>query len=72
VTPYPMYINYVEACPDHDFECRKMARPGKAAAMRAVKDEAEIAVYRKVSAITDKAMDAIEKCSAIRNPDHRT
>jgi Xaa-Pro dipeptidase len=60
VTPYPMYINYVEACPDHDFDCSDEGSARKAAAMRAVKDEAEIAVYRKVSAITDKAMDRIE------------
>lgn len=61
VTPYPMYINYVEACPDHDFECSEDSSAKTAAAMRAVKDEAEIAVYRKVSGITDKAMDAMEK-----------
>ena len=60
VTPYPMYINYVEACPDHDFDCSDDGSARTAAAMRAVKDEAEIAVYRKVSAITDKAMDQIE------------
>jgi Xaa-Pro dipeptidase len=61
VTPYPMYINYVEACPDQDFECSDDGSAKTAAAMRAVKDADELAVYRKVSAITDKAMDAIEK-----------
>ncbi|MDX9957160.1 MAG: Xaa-Pro peptidase family protein [Spirochaetia bacterium] len=61
VTPYPMYINYVEACPDHDFECSDDGSAKTAAAMRAVKDADELAVYHKVSAITDKAMDAIEK-----------
>jgi Xaa-Pro dipeptidase len=59
-TPYPMYVNYVEACPDHDFDCNEDGSTKTAAALRAVKDEAEIAVYRKVSAITDKAMDQIE------------
>ncbi|MFH2114902.1 MAG: Xaa-Pro peptidase family protein, partial [Spirochaetota bacterium] len=61
VTPYPMYIAYVETCPDHDFECSDDGSARTAAAMRAVKDETEIALYRKVSAITDKAMDALEK-----------
>lgn len=60
VTPYPMYIGYVEACPDHDFDCSESGSSRTAATMRAVKDEAEIAVYQKVSAITDKAMDRIE------------
>jgi Xaa-Pro dipeptidase len=60
VTPYPMYIGYVEVCPDHDFDCSESGSARTAAAMRAVKDEAEIELYRKVSAITDRAMDRIE------------
>lgn len=60
VTPYPMYIAYVEACPDHDFECSENGSARTVAAMRAIKDEAELAIYRRVSAITDKAMDLIE------------
>ncbi len=61
VTPYPMYVDYVEACPDHDFRCVEDGATSLAAEMRAVKDADEIATYRKVSAITDEAMDEIEK-----------
>lgn len=60
VTPYPMYVAYVEACPDHDFRCSDEGSTRSAAMMRAVKDADEIAVYRQVSAITDAAMDRIE------------
>ncbi|MBU0926672.1 MAG: Xaa-Pro peptidase family protein [Spirochaetes bacterium] len=60
VTPYPMYVDYVEACPDYDFRCTDAGSTKAAAAMRAVKDADEIAIYRAVSAITDAAMDDIE------------
>lgn len=60
VTPYPMYVDYVEACPDHDFRCSDDGSTKTAAVMRAVKDADEIAIYRQVSAITDMAMDRIE------------
>ncbi|TFG85031.1 MAG: aminopeptidase P family protein [Spirochaetales bacterium] len=60
VTPYPMYIKYVEACPDYDFLCGDGGSQETAAGMRAVKDTEEIAIYRKVSQITDHVMDCIE------------
>lgn len=61
VTPYPMFVNYVEACPDYDFRSVEDGAAKLASAMRAVKDADEIATYRAVSAITDEAMDEIEK-----------
>lgn len=61
VTPYPMYVDYVEACPDHDFRCAEDGASRAAEALRAVKDPEERELYRRVSAITDKAMDAIEQ-----------
>ena len=60
VTPYPMYVDYVEACPDHDFRCTDDGAAKFASSMRAVKDADELAVYRAVSAITDLAMDELE------------
>lgn len=70
VTPYPKYIDYVEVCPDHDFRCVEEGASAAAAAMRAVKDAAEIAIYREVSAITDAAMDEVE--SGVRSGRLRT
>jgi len=60
VTPYPMFIDYLEACPDHDFRCVSEGSTKAAQALRAVKDAEELQVYRTVSSITDKAMDQIE------------
>ena len=59
-TPYPMYVQYVAACPDHDFACDEDGSQAEAVAMRAVKDEAEVAIYREVSRITDAVMDDVE------------
>lgn len=60
VTPYPMFVDYVEACPDHDFRCTEDGSTKAAALLRSVKDADEIAAYRNVSSITDAAMDEIE------------
>ena len=59
-TPYLNYIEFVEQCPDHDLVCAETSASQKALAMRAVKDEAELAIYAMVSRITDELMDAIE------------
>ncbi len=61
VTPYPMYIKYVEENPDYDFECGEEGALEAAIGMRAVKDADELAIYRKVSSITDTVMDQIER-----------
>lgn len=60
VTPYPTYIDYVEALPDYDLVCRSEGLDAFILDMRAVKDSAEVALYRRVSAITDDLMDEIE------------
>lgn len=59
-TPYLNYVEFVERCPDYDFVCSAKNSSDKALAMRAVKDEAELEIYRIVSGITDTVMDAIE------------
>jgi Xaa-Pro dipeptidase len=60
VTPYPMYIDYVEVCPEYDFRCTENGSTKAAARMRSVKDADEIGMYRVVASITDMAMDEIE------------
>ncbi len=59
-TPYPMYVKYVEACPDHDFICEEESACEMALGMRAVKDAEELSLYKTASAITDTVMDLIE------------
>jgi Xaa-Pro dipeptidase len=60
VTPYPMFVDYVEACPDHDFRCIEDGSTKATALLRSVKDDDEIAMYKTVCSITDAAMDEIE------------
>jgi Xaa-Pro dipeptidase len=60
-TPYPVFLNYVEAVADFDIICRDPGAHNEAASLRAVKDAEEIAVYRQVSAITNELIDLLEK-----------
>lgn len=60
VTPYPVYIDYVEALPDFDLVCEAGGSDAFLLDMRAVKDSGEIALYRRAVAITDELIDEIE------------
>ena len=60
VTPYPAYVDYVEALPDYDLVCRSDGLDAFILGLRAVKDSAEVALYRRVSALTDGLMDELE------------
>lgn len=66
---YPRYVDFVEGLPDYDLVCRAEGIGAFVRDLRAVKDPAEIAIYRRAAAITDGIMDAIEagvRSSAIR------
>lgn len=60
VTPYPMYIEYVEAMPDYDFRCVSGGSTVTAQTMRAIKDPGEMILYRQVSQLTDEVMETLE------------
>ncbi|MCX7023626.1 MAG: Xaa-Pro peptidase family protein [Spirochaetes bacterium] len=60
VTPYPSYIRYVEALEAYDPVCREDGVGEFILGMRAVKDNAEIGIYRRAAALTDALMDEIE------------
>ncbi|HOX11788.1 MAG TPA: Xaa-Pro peptidase family protein [Spirochaetia bacterium] len=57
---YPEYIRYAEEGADFDFLCREDGADEFARGLRAVKDESEIAVYRRASAVTDELVEALE------------
>jgi len=59
-TPYPLYLKYVETLEDYDPLCREEGIDEFALGLRAVKDEAELAVYRRAAKITDELCDEIE------------
>ena len=60
-TPYPRFLNYVEEVSDFDVICREGGVWTELERCRAVKDEGEIKIYRKVSALTDDIINLLEK-----------
>ena len=59
-TPYPKFLKYVEEITDFDVICRKGGIWEELEKYRAVKDEDEIKIYRKVSALTDEIIYLLE------------
>jgi len=60
-TPYPRFLNYVEEMSDFDVICREEGVWAELEKSRAVKDEDEIKIYYKVSALTDEIINLLEK-----------
>ena len=60
-TSYPRFLNYVEEVSDFDIICREGGVWKELEKSRAVKDETEIEIYRKVSALTDELINLLEK-----------
>ncbi|MDR0487672.1 MAG: M24 family metallopeptidase, partial [Treponema sp.] len=61
VTPYPVFLDYVGELTDYDILCREKSAAEELKKFRAVKDEDEIAVYRKAASITNELIDLLEK-----------
>ena len=60
-TSYPRFLNYVEEFPDFDILCREGGVWTELEKRRAIKDEAEINIYRTISALTDEIINLVEK-----------
>jgi Xaa-Pro dipeptidase len=61
VTPYPLFLQYVEALTDFDVICRNDGSRAVVEDLRTIKDEEELKIYRKVSAITNRIIELLEK-----------
>jgi Xaa-Pro dipeptidase len=61
VTPYPDFLDYVGELTDYDVLCGENGFTAEIRKLRAVKDEEEIAVYRKAAGITNELIDQLEK-----------
>ncbi len=57
---YPEYVRYAGEGEEYDFLCREDGADDFARGLRAVKDEAEAAVYRRAASITDELIEALE------------
>jgi Xaa-Pro dipeptidase len=61
VTSYPLFLKYVEEATDFDILCRENGIGKELERGRSIKDEDEIAVYRKLSAMTCEITALLEK-----------
>jgi len=61
VTPYPVFLKYVDELGDYDILCREDSAAAEISKHRAVKDEKEIAIMRKAASITNELIDLLEK-----------
>ncbi len=61
VTPYPIFLKFVEGLGDYDVLCRDGGASEEIAALRAIKDEEEIRLYREASTKTNQVIDLLEK-----------
>jgi len=59
--PYPQFLKYVEEVTDFDIICRECGIWTELEKRRAVKDEDEIKIFRKISALTDDIINLLEK-----------
>jgi Xaa-Pro dipeptidase len=60
-TSYPRFLKFVGALTDFDILCREDGIAGEIERVRAVKDEDEIKIYRKLSALTNEVIEGVEK-----------
>ena len=61
VTPYPVFLDFVGELTYFDILCRERGAAAELKKYRAVKDEEEIAIYRKAAEITNDLIGLIEK-----------
>lgn len=69
-TPYPSFVDHVEALEDFDLLCLNDGADKTLLAMRARKDDAELEIYRRISALTDALIDRVEE--GVRSGEIRT
>ncbi|MDR2070833.1 MAG: Xaa-Pro peptidase family protein [Treponema sp.] len=60
-TSYRMFLQFVDQVPDFDILCRTGGVHESVRELRAIKDEAEIRIYRQVSEITNEIIDLLEE-----------
>lgn len=70
VTPYPLFLQYVDALTGWNVRCRENSLHDYVAEMRQIKDEYEIACTKKAAGVGDRIIDMIEeqvKLGVIKN-----
>ncbi len=60
-TSYPSFVDHVGALDEWDLLCEEGGIDSTLSEMRSVKDEGELAIYERASALTDRLIDMIEE-----------
>ncbi len=60
-TPYPAFVDYVGALDEWDLVCESGGIDATVLEMRSLKDPGELAIYGRVSALTDRLIGLIEE-----------
>jgi Xaa-Pro dipeptidase len=60
-TSYPRFLKFIEELSPFDILCRENGAAAEIEKARALKDEDEITIYRKVSALTNEMIDKLEQ-----------
>jgi len=60
-TSYPSYVNFTKEIPNYNILCRENGVAGFIEQKRAIKDDFEIKLYRKLSGLTDEIINMVEK-----------
>ncbi|MDR0313700.1 MAG: Xaa-Pro peptidase family protein [Treponema sp.] len=59
--PYPLFLKYVDEISDYDVLCRENGAGKELELGRAIKDEEEISIYRKLAIMTSDLTNLLEK-----------
>jgi Xaa-Pro dipeptidase len=58
---YPLFLKYVDEIADFDIICRENGVKAELEKRRAIKDETEIKIFHKITALTDELINLLEK-----------
>ncbi|MHC6202779.1 M24 family metallopeptidase [Breznakiellaceae bacterium SP9] len=61
VTSYPDFLKYIQTMDGYDILCRNNGVASFINELRSIKDEEEIALYQKISAITNDLIDTLQR-----------
>jgi Xaa-Pro dipeptidase len=60
-TPHPLFLQYAEALPNCEIVCRSQGLHSRETALRSIKDEHEVRIYRQLAELTNGMIAALEE-----------
>jgi Xaa-Pro dipeptidase len=59
-TPHPLFLQYTATLPNCEIVCRNRGLHAREMALRAIKDEDEVRIYRHLAELTNELIDSLE------------